>query len=335
MTSRSTSRYVVDAGRLERIARALGGRRSGAGWVCRCPAHDDGRPSLSLGIGADGRLLLHCFAGCYFRDVISALEERGLLACGGGSGEDARPSAVRLRAERARVEAERLVERVEGARRIWAAARPIAPGDPVDRYLRGRGLRPAGEGWPACLAISADGAGPIMVARLERWPSREVAAVQVTRLTRWGGKRAVEPVRLTYGLARGAAVPIVPWSASTSRAVILVEGVEDGLAVAMAAGAGAILACVGAANAARVELPPRSAVVLALDGDEAGRAAARAAERALAARGHRVAVAEVPDGMDPAEIAEAEAFAAAGVKKEARPFGRASALPTPWRRDDA
>jgi hypothetical protein len=34
--------------RAEFIARALGGRRSGAGWVARCPAHPDDTPSMSV-----------------------------------------------------------------------------------------------------------------------------------------------------------------------------------------------------------------------------------------------------------------------------------------------
>lgn len=37
----------------------------------RCPAHDDSTSSLSLSEGADGRVLLHCHAGC---DVASVLE---------------------------------------------------------------------------------------------------------------------------------------------------------------------------------------------------------------------------------------------------------------------
>ena len=32
----------------ETIAKALGGRKAGGGWVARCPAHDDRVPSLSI-----------------------------------------------------------------------------------------------------------------------------------------------------------------------------------------------------------------------------------------------------------------------------------------------
>ena len=58
------------------IASILGGRRSGAGWKARCPAHDDSTPSLSLD-DKEGQVLVHCHAGCSQRDVIHALELRG------------------------------------------------------------------------------------------------------------------------------------------------------------------------------------------------------------------------------------------------------------------
>jgi hypothetical protein len=48
-------------------------RRSGKGWTARCPAHDDKGPSLSINEGDDGRVLLHCFAGCSTAEVVSAV----------------------------------------------------------------------------------------------------------------------------------------------------------------------------------------------------------------------------------------------------------------------
>ncbi len=53
----------------------------GLAWALwtRCPAHDDRLPSLSLANGHDGRLLLYCYAGCSFREIIQALIRIGLL----------------------------------------------------------------------------------------------------------------------------------------------------------------------------------------------------------------------------------------------------------------
>lgn len=59
------------------IAQALGGRKTARGWVVRCPAHNDRSPSLSIA-DADGRVLVHCFAGCEQEAVIDALRARGL-----------------------------------------------------------------------------------------------------------------------------------------------------------------------------------------------------------------------------------------------------------------
>lgn len=48
-------------------------RRSGKGWQCRCPSHEDRQASLSLSAGDDGRVLLHCHAGCEAESVVAAL----------------------------------------------------------------------------------------------------------------------------------------------------------------------------------------------------------------------------------------------------------------------
>jgi hypothetical protein len=53
--------------RLERV------RPYGKGYTARCPAHEDRTASLSIAQGDDGRLLLHCFAGCGIHDVAGAI----------------------------------------------------------------------------------------------------------------------------------------------------------------------------------------------------------------------------------------------------------------------
>jgi hypothetical protein len=73
---------------VQRIAEQLGGaRRHSTGWVCRCPAHDDDKASLTLR-EVDGKVLWHCFAGCEQTAVGDALRGRGLL-----NGFDSRPAA--------------------------------------------------------------------------------------------------------------------------------------------------------------------------------------------------------------------------------------------------
>lgn len=63
----------------EDIARALGGaKRSDSNWSCKCPAHEDGKASLSITQNFSGKLLVHCHAGCEPIDVISHLRVKGL-----------------------------------------------------------------------------------------------------------------------------------------------------------------------------------------------------------------------------------------------------------------
>jgi hypothetical protein len=45
----------------------------GAGWSCRCPAHDDRKPSLSLNAGDDARALICCHAGCTVEAICAAI----------------------------------------------------------------------------------------------------------------------------------------------------------------------------------------------------------------------------------------------------------------------
>ena len=48
-------------------------RRTGADrWIARCLAHDDSGPSLAIRELDDGRVLIHCFAGCTAHETVSA-----------------------------------------------------------------------------------------------------------------------------------------------------------------------------------------------------------------------------------------------------------------------
>src|SRR5215204_3214632 len=61
-------------------------RRNGDKAMCFCPAHDD-RKEASLSVKVeDGKVLLHCFAGCRPEDIIVAvgLQWSDLFAEGGG-----------------------------------------------------------------------------------------------------------------------------------------------------------------------------------------------------------------------------------------------------------
>jgi hypothetical protein len=42
-------------------------------YIARCPAHEDRSPSLTVGLGRDGGIILHCFAGCSAQDVVESV----------------------------------------------------------------------------------------------------------------------------------------------------------------------------------------------------------------------------------------------------------------------
>jgi len=110
------------------IGAALGGRKSGRGWSACCPAHDDSTPSLSIQDADDGRVLVHCHAGCEQAEVITALKARGLWPK--NSGYFQRPT-IECKSEHDDA------ERTNAALAILHAAGP-ASGTPVESYLTAR-----------------------------------------------------------------------------------------------------------------------------------------------------------------------------------------------------
>jgi hypothetical protein len=59
---------------IERVLSAFpDAKRNGKGWHARCPAHDDRHPSLSIVEGDDGRVLVHCHAGCTPQAIVKAV----------------------------------------------------------------------------------------------------------------------------------------------------------------------------------------------------------------------------------------------------------------------
>ena len=117
--------------RLERRAReivdSLGGEWRRSKGMCRCPAHEDRTPSLSVSLGYRA-ILFHCFAGCTTEAVIAALARHGVrpreLFDGSGG-----PLPVSPREEGAN----------RNACRLWRGAGALR-GSPAEAYLLKRGL---------------------------------------------------------------------------------------------------------------------------------------------------------------------------------------------------
>ena len=142
----------------ETIAKGLGGRKSGGGWMARCPAHDDGKPSLSICDADDGRVLVCCHAGCDQERVIANLRSRGLWQSSRCLFTRFTPSRVSKRTQPDRDD----TKRTDAALAIWQVARP-SDGTSVESDLASRGLHlsrapilrfhpglkhPSGGAWP-------------------------------------------------------------------------------------------------------------------------------------------------------------------------------------------
>ena len=119
----------------ETLAQTLDGRKAGSGWMARCPAHQDRDPSLSIREADDGKILVHCHAGCDQEQVIAALQSRGLWPENG-----AHPSkrSVSHAAATKHPDSDD-AKRTEAALAIWNAAMS-ADGALVESYLTARGL---------------------------------------------------------------------------------------------------------------------------------------------------------------------------------------------------
>ncbi|MDM7940131.1 MAG: AAA family ATPase [Methanothrix sp.] len=53
-------------------------KRVSDGWMAECPAHKDLKQSLHLTVDDSGGVVVYCFAGCEYEEILSAIEKRDL-----------------------------------------------------------------------------------------------------------------------------------------------------------------------------------------------------------------------------------------------------------------
>jgi putative DNA primase/helicase len=161
------------------LAKALGGRKAGGGWMAHCPAHDDREPSLTIRDADNGKVLVRCHAGCEQAKVIATLRSRGLW-CENRHRRRRFTHPVPRAAANDRPDRDE-AKRTKAALAIWQATTPT-DGTSVETYLRSRGLQvsppsvlrfhaglkhPSGSVWPAMVAIVTRGVNgaPIAIHR--------------------------------------------------------------------------------------------------------------------------------------------------------------------------
>lgn len=281
----------------EFLARLADVEETADGWLGKCAGHADSKPSLRVAVGASGKVIVKCRAGCSTPDVLTAM---GLTLADLASMEPGDAAPVR-------------------------AASTDAPAGPAEVAALAVRL----DGWARAL----DGDSDATDAGYYAWNRFGLAPQDAERLglgyaaDLGGGPRLVVPFRDRDGVARGfqaralapdAAVrwlgPKSPEGGSWAKVgwfpgaagwdeVLVCEGPGDALTAA-ALGYDAI--CIRGAGLASnptvigtvAEWVGDRLAVVAGDGDPAGRAFSVTLARALAERGTRAKILDLPDGLD-------------------------------------
>ena len=254
----------------ERIAKALGGRKAGGGWIVRCPAHDDREPSLSVREADGGKVLVRCHAGCKQAQVIAVLRSRRLLD-ESGRRQFTRPAPFPAAGSQPHRDD---AKRSEVALAMWQAAMP-AGCTLVETYLLSRGLHlppPPTLRFRSGLKHPSGGIWPAMIALVTRGNDNAPLAIHRTFLAPSGaGKAQVDPQKMMLGPCRGGAVRL----GELGDVLMVGEGIETCLAAMMASGKPA-WAALSTSGLRSLDLPTelREVIVLA-DGGSPGEAAAQ------------------------------------------------------------
>lgn len=247
------------------LVRRLGGVWQQCRGMCRCPAHDDRRPSLSVRIGHSS-LLFKCFAGCSGAEVASALRRLKLEIPVGRAPIDLGPRARMSTAAPALKiwnEAHPLTERYGGA---YFSARGISHRSPALRFHprtalgsgRAVGFR------PAVIAAVREGSALVAIQRL-------FLDASLARLA-----TDLENAKRTLGRPLSGAVQLHPAAACLG----LAEGIETAESAAVLLGI-PVWASLGNERLAHVAIPDRvTRLILLPDDDAGGRLGVRRAHQA-------------------------------------------------------
>jgi putative DNA primase/helicase len=249
------------------LVKRLGGIWSPSGGMCRCPAHNDHTPSLSVRVGKKA-LLFKCFAGCETIDVMRAIRRLDLGIPAGGEkfaglpNTPLSPAWLRRRAQN-----------------LWDEALPIA-GTPAQAYLLRRAIpltpsalryqprTPLGRGKLAVFR-------PAMLAAIHEHDC--LVALQRTFLDAHEPRRARDIAHPRRSLAHPGRGTVL--LAPATEVLGLAEGVESALSAMILLGI-PVWATLGSERFPHVAVPETvTRLILLPDNDQAGRiGAAKAGE---------------------------------------------------------
>lgn len=267
------------------------------GWLARCPTHDDSHASLKVSIGRDGRILAKCRAGCDTRGVIQALgvEWAAFTAIRAARDEAPVPRMTGAPVAASPAAVASLAMRLDGYNDALAEYGTTAVEYARERFgLTDDDMLRLGLGYADDL-----GGGPRLVVPF-RTPDGvprnfQARALSAEAMVRWQGPKSPDG-------GSWSKLGYFPGDSGWAE-VLICEGPGDALtASALGYDAIAIAGASHAGNAAVVDevaawVGDREAVV-AGDGDAAGRAFSSKLANGLVARGVRVRVLDLADGLD-------------------------------------
>lgn len=255
-----------------KIVESLGGRWATTNGMCRCPAHDDRAPSLSVRLG-DTSLLFHCFAGCESVDVLRAIRRQvtsgtAILSTDqpkATANGDLRPIAEKLWAESGRLTGTLAAD--------YLQSRGLTSYSAQLRFHRRvqLGAKAMATYHPALIAAVRDDVGLVAVHRTFLDPAT-------------AGKAKIDSPKMLLGNPGRGAVRI----GEATRVLGLAEGIETALAAA-AIHKISVWAVLGNERFGMVSIPDRvEHVVILADNDAGGARAVKLAQEGLVRPGRSI-----------------------------------------------
>lgn len=258
------------------------GRGSAPCPVCQ-PERRRDQTALSIS-EAGGRLLLHCFkSNCDFREIADAANVPA---------SSARIDPIaQLEAEQKRKEYE--ANKLKQAQGIWEACRNIER-TKAEAYLRGRGI--------TCdLPLSLRFAPDIFHSPTTSWCMAMVAQTTTGGIHRTffdkQGNRLEKNAKMMLGPCAGGAVVL----SQAIGPLVVCEGIETGLSLlsGLLDGPATVWATLSTSGMKAVRLPDRpTSLIVATDGDDAGREAGHSLASRANSLGWKVSTMPAPDGQD-------------------------------------
>lgn len=233
---------------------------------------------------ASGKLLLHCFkSNCSFVEIATA------------AGADLQAVQIDFVAQREHEQrqAQYSARKLSSARGLWAHSKPIQ-GTHAERYLRGRGITCS---LPDTLRFVSD---------IYHGPSASWSAAMVADVSSGGvhrtffdksGCRVSKSAKMMLGPCAGGAVRL----SGSAGPLIVCEGIETGLSLlsGLLSDPCRVFAALSTSGIQSLSLPEQTDhLIIATDGDTAGRGAASKLATRAHTLGWQVSLMPAPEGKD-------------------------------------